>query len=242
MKFEIMELFFARPEDIAGEVINLDEFEQKHLVQTLRKSAGSAVHVTDGEGNLFVTRLVETRPRARLTIVSREQQQRIGPRIGMAVGFIRPNRLDFILEKGTELGVDEFFLVRSIHSNYASNNMNRYYKILRQALKQSNRFYIPRIIFPADVRHLAESTRNYAQRIVAVSAGYSSLLNSLRRPAELSSHSLLIAIGPEGGFSDQELHIFEQDHFDPVSLGTARLRSETAAISAIAAAQQFFSS
>ena len=235
---KIMELFYAQAENISGNSITLDGFEAKHLLTTLRKKAGDTVHVTDGRGKLYITVLYSTRPRVQLTIIKEKLYPRPLPFIGLAIGFIRPNRLDFILEKGTELGVNAFHLVRTENANYMSTNHSRYEKIIRQALKQSVKFHKPELYFYSSLEEFVQSAiSRYQTKIAATVRSAPSILPSFGRTYQ--DGNVLIAIGPEGGFSESEMKMLENDGFLCVSLGDTRLRSETAALSAVAAIQLF---
>jgi len=233
-----MELFYAQPENISEHHITLDAFEAKHLLTTLRKKPGDIVYVTNGLGMLYKTKIQSVRPSVLLEIVNQKTGNEPLHRIGLGVGFIRPNRLDFVLEKGTELGVNDFYLIRSENTNYMSTNAKRYEKIIRQALKQSLKLYKPVLHFISSLSEFTSQTSNYEFRIAATSSMASPLLTAFRQVYR-NQHSILITIGPEGGFSKPEMDMLENDGFLCVSLGDTRLRSETAALSAVAAIQFF---
>ncbi len=233
-----MELFYTLPENVTGQSIQLDTFESKHLVTTLRKKAGDTVYVTDGCGTLFTTILQTVHPSARLEITHKKRHPAPAPRIGLGIGYIRPNRLDFILEKGTELGVNDFYLIRSENANYMSTNKNRFEKIVRQALKQSLKMYKPNVYFSGSLSEYIKQTAEYELRFAATSPEAHAVLPSFKS-AYANQQSILMTIGPEGGFSKRETELLENDAFLCVSLGDTRLRSETAALTAVAAVQLF---
>ena len=233
-----MELFYADPKNITKQEITLDAFESGHLKTTLRKKTGDTVFVTDGRGKLYTAEVIAIKPSVRLQIKKQETHSQPEPRIGLGVGYIRPNRLDFILEKGTELGINSFYLIRSDNANYMSTNQNRYDKIIRQALKQSIKLYKPALHFSASLSEFIKQTKDYELRIAATSAAAPSLLKTVQQNYN-KPNSILITIGPEGGFSPLEMDILENEPFLCVSLGNTRLRSETAALSAVAVIQMF---
>ena len=237
-KLKLMELFYAYPENITEHEITLDAFETKHAIATLRKKTGDKIFVTDGLGKLYTTEVIAVKPSVLLQIRGQKTQPEPSPRIGLGVGYIRPNRLDFILEKGTELGINDFFLIRSEKANYMSTNQNRFDKVIRQALKQSIKLYKPILHFSHTLSEFFEQTSDYGLRIAATSSTDPPLLNAFQRNYK-NHNSILIAIGPEGGFSRAEMNMLENNAFLCVSLGGSRLRSETAALSAVAAVQLF---
>lgn len=235
-----MELFYAEPKHITDQRITLDDFEKKHLLQTLRKQPGEIIHVTDGLGNLYNCLIIKNRKEISAEIQSVEQKPAPLLNLSLGIGFIRPARIEMVLEKGTELGVTNFYLFKSEFANYHSDNVKRYQKILRQALKQSLRFYLPRIILSDSFPKFVGATKSCKCKLAAIDAGQPTLISRLRRQDLNSGGVVLLAIGPEGGFSDAEQKLMHENNFIPVSLGNNRLRSETAAISGLAVVQSFF--
>ena len=234
-----MELFYANPANIHAQEIVCDDFERKHILQAMRKTKGDKMLVTDGRGNVFETKLLEQNPQLRLGIIARRNVPAQPLQLCLAIGFIRPKRLDFVLEKGTELGVNSFALIRSEYANYSSDNLSRFEKITRQAIKQSRRYYLPGVEVFADSHGFLEQSTGYDLKIAAIDSRRELLLRQLKKLEFNSFNSLCLLIGPEGGFSGQEIVDIEQHGFLPVSLGNNRLRAETAAISAVSVIQQY---
>ncbi len=231
-----MELFYAAREHIGANEIILDEFERKHVLQALRKSEGDEVYVTDGAGILYQTRLIREQKPLTLEIQHKEEKQPLTPGLCLAIGFIRPARLEFVLEKGTELGVQRFYLLRTRYANYYSENTQRFSKILRQALKQSQQYFLPEIKTFTSVEQFVNHLPEETQKIVAVNPDFPVLYSQLNRSKPLPT---VLSVGPEGGFSQEEIDYFRTNGFTPVSLGKARLRAETAAISGISVIHQY---
>ena len=138
-----MELFFTTNEFINSGRAEFDSFESKHITRTLRKSVGDDLYFTDGLGTRFKGKIIQTTPVLKVNCLIDKQFKRQKPLLTLGVGFIKQNRMDFLIEKATELGVDEFFLFAGKNSNYFSDNISRWQKITRQAIKQSLK------IFPA---------------------------------------------------------------------------------------------
>lgn len=239
MIFAIMELFFANPQNISNTEITLDAFERKHVVQSLRKSPGEKLFVTDGQGHLYHAELISERPDVKLKICNKQDKQKNPVTISLAIGFIRPARLDFVFEKCTELGVQNFYLIRTQHCNYSSENIQRYEKITRQAIKQSQQFFLPNIVIFQSIETFIQHTSVYDQRIAAIDAEKIPLFSQLIKIRRESASSFLYIVGPEGGFSNEESTLFQENNFVAVSLGPNRLRAETAAISGISTIQQY---
>ena len=234
-----MELFYVRPENVSEHELILDDFERKHILSTLRKNINDPLWVTDGQGGAYKGIIRQTAPKLIVEIEHREQKTEPKPTVTLACGFIKQNRMDFILEKGTELGVGRFVFFRSRFANYFSPNTDRLYKVVRQALKQSLRFYLPEIeVYSTLDRFLKEDTMGKA-RFVAIDSAYPLLRTLTDGEAFKGESSVIIAIGPEGGFSAEEIERFNNNGYKGFSLGPQRLRTETAAIAAAAIVGQY---
>ena len=217
------------PQNVAEESLLLDDFEAKHLLKTLRKKIGDSVAVTDGKGRHFTGRVTAVKPKCTISIESRDEMKRESKNIALGLAFIRPNRLEFVLEKCTELGVNSFYLFRSIHANYFSNNHERFEKILRQAIKQSKRFFLPDLYLLPDFDSFIAKTSEITCKIAAIDPNSPSITSV----SSQENKDVLFCVGPEGGFSANEISLLKKNQFLDVSLGSYRLRAETAAIAGI---------
>jgi len=224
-----MELFYAHPHNISDNIITLDDFEAKHLLKTLRKKVGDAIDITDGKGKHFTGKISAIKPKLEVEIESLQIIKEQVQKISLGIGFIRPNRLEFVLEKCTELAVDSFYLFRSEHANYFSDNNERFEKMLRQAIKQSNRFFLPDLHLINNFELFIEQTKEIELKIAAIDPN-SPPINSV---IEESFNNILLCVGPEGGFSNNEENLLKENNFQDISLGDHRLRAETAAIAGI---------
>jgi 16S rRNA (uracil1498-N3)-methyltransferase len=232
-----MELFFAEPDKITNNRITLDEFESRHILTTLKKKKGDKIRVTDGQGNVYHSTIIKELKELELEYCIIDTFDKDRPGLTLAVGFIRPNRLDIMLEKCTELGVAQFILFKSQFSNYISYNLSRFQKILRQAIKQSVQFYLPRISIIDKFEDFLKNTVKYDLKIVAENPQSKGILYRLSEYKVDNFKNIVLAIGPEGGFHDEEIELFENYEYIPVSLGNTRLRTETAALTGISVLQ-----
>ena len=234
-----MELFYVRPENVSEQELILDGFERKHIVSILRKNVNDSLWVTDGQGGLYKGIIRLTAPKLIVGIEHRQQKTEPKPTVTLACGFIKQNRMDFILEKGTELGVGRFVFFRSRFANYFSPNTDRLYKVVRQALKQSLRFYLPSIDVFSTLSAFFRDDSLGQTRLVTVDSSYPSFRALAKTDGTELKDSIVIAIGPEGGFSAEEIEQFNDNGFKGFSLGPQRLRTETAAIAAAAIVGQY---
>jgi len=236
-----MEIFYLPEADLARPDLQLDLIESHHIIQSLRKKTGDILQVTNGRGRLFSAEIVSLKKVVSVRIDTLIREERSSAALTLAVAFIKPNRLEFLLEKGTELGVRQFVLFRSRNANYASSNTDRFEKILRSAMKQSLQLFLPELsVFPQFDSFIKYCSDQDAEKFFAADAESESLLGLLLKKG-LNSQPAIIAIGPEGGFTKDEFDIFNQNQFHPVGLGPNRLRTETAAICATSIMRQFVS-
>jgi 16S rRNA (uracil1498-N3)-methyltransferase len=147
--------------------------------------------------------------------------------------------MDYMIEKCTELGVSNFYLIQTRHSNYFSKNISRFEKITRQAIKQSLQYYLPNISVYSSLEQFIQKVSAYSYKIAAISADKSSLFSNLFDFRRDSGQSFLYIVGPEGGFSQDETVLLTENGFSSVSLGMNRLRTETAAITGISLIEQY---
>ncbi len=210
---------------IEGDRIILYGEENHHATKVLRKRKGDIVSVFDGRGREFIARIEETGKSQSILKILEEVPPREYPfHIAIAQALIKHNRWDWMLEKVTEIGVKEIVpLITEFSVVRTQSKKGRWEKIVLNACKQSGRQIIPAIQSPMDINQLIEHSRDYGSRLVAHPGG----VEIIEAPI---SEKILIAIGPEGGFSDEEIGKLEEANFVKVNLGNFILRSETAPV------------
>jgi 16S rRNA (uracil1498-N3)-methyltransferase len=229
-----MELFYTEPEQIGVSSAKFDRFESKHIVTTLRKKAGDELRFTDGLGNVYHGVITQTKPELTATYKKMELMPEPMPKVHLAIGFIKQTRMDIAIEKCTELGVRNFYLFAGEHSNYYSNNVKRWQKITRQALKQSMRYYLPQVTCFKNFRSVLDHTSTITKRIISLQSADNTFSRLNTYFGSGLTSDIVIFIGPEGGFSQEEIQSSLDHNCFAVTFGSGRLRSETAAIAAIA--------
>jgi 16S rRNA (uracil1498-N3)-methyltransferase len=140
--------------------------------------------------------------------------------------------LDYLIEKATELGVNKFYFYKSRYTNFFTNNINRWKKITRQAIKQSNRLYLPEIHISAEYSEFLKSVSDIKYKFLADQNASKPFMEILSSFGNKSGDDIVFIIGPEGGLQQEEINLATDHNFLPVSFGEKRLRTETAAISA----------
>lgn len=208
--------------------------ESQHCVRVLRHKEGDAISVIDGKGSRYVCTILSADPRGvMLEVMERtEIPPHWGCRITLAVAPTKNmDRMEWLVEKAVELGVDRIVPLLCEHSERKIVKIDRLRKIAVSAMKQSLKTTLPQIdeLTPVGV-FLAEDDQR-AQKFVGYCDRNFPLL-SLAREYKAGS-DVRIMIGPEGDFSPAEVELAVGAGYMPATFGESRLRTETAAISAI---------
>ena len=223
-----MYLFYAP--DIKDS-LTLPEEESNHCVQVLRRTAGDEVVVTDGEGNLYHCIITNPhRKHCELRIERVETPEALHEgwiRIGIAPTK-NIDRTEWAIEKCVEMGADEIVLLLCEHSERKTVNMERLQKIVVSAAKQSLKARFP-ILKP--LTKMTDLTIEGDRFIAHCIEGYKATDDKRALKDKIvRGHETTVLIGPEGDFSPEEVAWALEQGYEPVSLGAARLRTETAAV------------
>ncbi len=208
--------------------LTLDGPELHHLAHVMRIRTGEEIELVNGRGSLAIAKVVAiAKHEATLQVLSASQSPVPEPRILLAIPLMRPSKLEFVIEKCTELGADAFYLYPAAHSekeDLSPHQLERLHHIAIAAMKQCGRLDLPPIhntewdqLFQIPAPLFFGDTRPNAQR--------------------LSAERGLIITGPERGFSEKELMQLEQKGTG-VTLHRNILRAETAPMVAAILLQQ----
>jgi 16S rRNA (uracil1498-N3)-methyltransferase len=221
-----MELFYHEHADKNASQIIFDDFESSHILKSKRKKTGNEIHFTNGRGDLFKGIISETKPKTKCSCTWINHYPLSNNKFTLAVGFIRPNRLDFLIEKITELGIHKIIIFGSQNSNYFSDNTERWYKIARQAIKQSLRYYLPAIETFNNFDLFLDHCTAYDGKFIA---GQNA--ETFVKEIDFNRYkNIIYIIGPEGGLTSTENKSANDIGFKSIKLGNYRLRTETAAL------------
>lgn len=212
----------------------MPEVESGHCVRVLRHQPGDLLEVIDGKGCLFEVRLLDAHPkRAMVEVINRK---RIEPywqgKLSLAVAPTKNmDRMEWLIEKSTEVGMDCFVPLLCRYSERKEIKRDRLEKTAISAMKQSLKSCLPEIKEMTPFARFIEDYKDCRQKFIAhcVDEDERSLLSRVYQPGE----DAVILIGPEGDFSSEEIRMALDAGFMPVSLGEARLRTETAALTAL---------
>ena len=208
----------------------LDTAESKHSTKVLRKRIGDNLDITDGKGFLYHARITK----ADIHQCAFEITEKIASppqdySIHIAISPTKnTDRIEWFVEKVVEFGVDEITLIECDHSERMHIKLERLEKLAISAMKQSLKYKLPSISGPIEVSDIIRRATAPAKFIAHVDPKNPNHLKNLAAPTT----QYLILIGPEGDFSEGELKLAAEHDFKKVSLGSSRLRTETAGIAA----------
>ncbi len=231
-----MEYFYVKPEDVTSRGLTLRGNESKHLVRVLRKNIGDRIFVSDGNEMMYeavITEIGKADTQCAIAVIHRKYNE---PSIdvALAVSLLKnPARFDFLVEKTTELGVRTILPVSCERTISHNEKQERSQKIALSAMKQCGRSWLPRIQPMQSFKLLIEKSSHFQLKLILHENTDSSHTIASEIKLHEDIHSLLIVVGPEGGFTDEEIVYAAHEGFKSISLGTRRLRTETAAIIAI---------
>lgn len=212
-------------------MFTLSEEESKHAVRVLRMADGDQVNLIDGQGGLYTAVIIDAHPkRTVLEIVHVHLDYGKRPYyLHMAIAPTKSiDRMEWFLEKATEIGIDEVTPIICEHSERKEVKIERLNKVVISAIKQSLKAYLPKLNQPVKFDEFLHSQFAGRQFIAHCAEGHKAYLGGLLPPAE----STLILIGPEGDFSQREIEVAIAAGYAPITLGASRLRTETAALQA----------
>jgi len=229
-------IFYALPQDIVGDDIRLDKDELHHASKVMRLSVGSQVIVIDGQGMAYRGELTSLDGRSSNHVRCHSTIRNLGEtmvHLTLASGLSTGHKFDSVVQKGTELGVKRFVPILAHKSKAKLDNhrraekrLTRLEKVALAAAKQSRRSFVPQISHPMSVSEFIEQTDETGLNLIFHPSRGNQLNQELESVGDVRQVSLLV--GPESGFTDEEVEAALGRGFRPVSLGNRVLRTETA--------------
>ncbi|MBC8318724.1 MAG: 16S rRNA (uracil(1498)-N(3))-methyltransferase [Desulfobulbaceae bacterium] len=230
-----MRRFFIDKDDIKGSTVTLRGDEAHHLKTVLRMETSSSVELLDGLGSIYLAEIKTLSPSVSLEILSCERVPTAKPVLNLAQGVLQGKKMDFLVQKASELGVGRITPFYSQHTTLrdpSANRMNRWQKIALEASKQCRR-PCPLEVNPlTSLDEILSSSSEHTLKVILWEEEKDTTLKTLKDLGNMDS--LLVVIGPEGGFAKEEIERCTAAGFISVSLGSRTLRAETAALSAMA--------
>ena len=227
-----MNFFFNKQLLESTNEIIFSEDEARHIIKVLRKNIGDKIIVTNGEGlqwngsiSSIDIKCVKAR-KLNATLIPKTKEN-----IHIAISLIKStSRMEWFIEKATEIGVSEITPITCSNSERKSLNFERCQKIMISAIKQSKRLFIPKLNPIIPIKEFLEFGNEDNDIYIA---HCHDLEKKLVNQLGLINNKVKIMIGPEGDFSIDEINFSIRRGAIPISLGLNRLRTETAGILAV---------
>lgn len=244
--------FYVPPESFTdeSETVLLSSDEARHLRDVLRLERGAEVFAFDGLGREYRCTVEESGRRANVSLRVLEEVGPMRPEsplhLELAVSLLKGEKFDLVVQKATELGVTAILPVMTKQSDVrlrdageARGRVARWWRIALEAAKQSGRAFVPSIAAPVAFASMSEAKASEGWRLMFTERGGDALAEVLKdAPAGLMKATALV--GPEGGWTDEELASASGAGWRLVTLGGRTLRAETAAIAVAVLLQHLF--
>ena len=223
-----MHLFYA-PELSAELEFTLSPEESHHAIRVLRLSSGNEIILVNGRGGWYHTKITHPDPKACTVEITKVLSDigKPGHELRIAIAPTKQiDRYEWFLEKATEIGISEVIPLICEHSERKDVKTDRQMRIVIAAMKQSIKAFHPVIREPLAFRKFIKESTNGAKTIAHCQNGEKLWLNEIIKPNE----PITILIGPEGDFSGSEITEATENGYQPITLGSSRLRTETAGV------------
>lgn len=248
---DALQRYFIPIENWQTETVEITGEDAHHIKRVMRGELTDKIICNHPDGNLAICELIELETTVFAKIIEwKSEKHELPVHITIAQGLPKGSKIDLILQKGTELGASGFHLFQAEHSivkwdqKKLAQRLIRYKKILKAASEQSYRNIVPEINSAKSLKELLATTAKsydavlFAYEAEAKTNSFNSLGNALRKLR--INDQVLICIGPEGGFSHEEVELFKQYNAIAVRLGARILRTETASLYALSSISYHF--
>lgn len=238
-----MPTFFVTSDAVVPPVVRIEGSLLRHLRDSLRLQPGESLTLTDDQGRRHRAEIISVTPRnleCRI-IETAYARKRIAPSLVLVQALLKGEKMDWVVQKATELGVDRIVPVQTKHAVVKilparlAHQRERWERIALEAAQQSERWTIPTIAPSVDLltalaSHPAASKLTLAERSADASLMSVPLPNG-------PDQTIVLLIGPEGGWDGNELHLMREQGCRLLTLGSRILRAETAALAALSIVQ-----
>ena len=243
--------FFQQDDIRIGEELSLSVENHRHAIQVIRLKVDQSLVLFNGDGGEYQARLVlADKRKSRVLIESFDSITRESPLITtLALATIKPDKMDFAIQKAVELGVSiiqPVYTKRSvikIKENRLDKKMQHWQGVIIAACEQSGRTAIPELYAPKTIEAFLQNDSD-DKKCIAMLPGDHPKINALEgvddnlENTHEKSRAITLLVGPEGGFTDEEEQTMLMQGVTPISFGSRILRAETAVIAGLTACQQ----
>jgi len=239
-----MSTFFVAPDAVTPPTIRMTGDLLHHLRDSLRLHQGTMLTLNDGCGARYRVEVTQVSSQAidsRIIDQQTESGRKTSP-IVLGQALIKGDKMDWVIQKATELGVDTIVPLHSAHSVIKINperlehQRARWERIARDAAQQSERWTIPTVADPLDLAQICSHYAAASVKGLLAERSSGPSLATIPLPQD-HQHPIILLIGPEGGWAPEEQRLAQEQGFIPLTLGPRILRAETAAIAALSILQ-----
>ena len=221
--------YFYSP-DISQPFVTLSNEESEHCVRVMRHREGDTVRVTDGCGHLADAVIAEAHPKKCLLQILQQFTDNLLTHNGLHLAIAptkNADRMEWLLEKAIEIGICSLTFLQCDHSERTHLNLERLQRLAIAALKQSQTTWLPPLKMTKFTDFIHQNADTQADKFIAWCDEYNQrqLVDIPRQFSEM-----ILLIGPEGDFSEEEIALARESGYIEVKLGDRRLRTETAGL------------
>jgi 16S rRNA (uracil1498-N3)-methyltransferase len=222
-----MNLFYSNFNKSDSDII-LDKIDSKHLSKSLRKKVGDIIRITNGDGLEIKGNIIRLGKNIKVNVINKVKHKKRAISIHIAMSPLKnPSRFEWFVEKSTEIGISEITPLITKFSKKKKVNISRLNKIVISSMKQSNQFYLPKVNPITSFDEFLKLNKDY--KLIA----HLKNNNSFNNKSIGSKDKIVVMIGPEGGFSKEEILKANKEKIKEISFGKNRFRSETAGVFAV---------
>lgn len=241
--------FFIKQIDLNSPYVYLEGEEHHHLSSVARVNPKEKVWLFDSHGQSYLAKVEEIeKEKTKLLILEKKDADVAKIKITLAQALIKAKKMEFLIQKSTELGVARFVPVITARSlikieEKVKKKLERWQRIASEAVKQSRNSWIPSISPPLSLERVIKEIKAEKRLFLNEDKGKylrEILIQHRKSQRAKPPRSVLLLIGPEGGWTREEAELILTNGFDEVSLGKNILRSETAALCSLALISHFW--
>ncbi|MFO0701394.1 MAG: 16S rRNA (uracil(1498)-N(3))-methyltransferase [Nitrospira sp.] len=239
-----MPVFFVSPECVKPPTLSITGELLTHIKDSLRIVIGEILWFSDGQGARYRAEISDVSKYVVTGLILETIQEPARNTLRMILGqsLLKGEKMDWVIQKATELGVCEIIPIESRHSvvqlkaDRVDHQRTRWQRIALEAAQQSEQWHVPKVVRPHTLSSLLNSRTPDTLALMLVERQTGKSLQAVTLPRD-GSRSVLVVIGPEGGWSKEEMEIAAQRGVERITLGQMILRAETAAIATISILQ-----
>ena len=237
-----MSMFYVKSDQIAGEEANIIGEDVKHIRDVLRYKINDELNICNENGEKFITQIIDfSKEQVRLKVLRKcDETSEPSIKITLFQGMPKADKLEMIIQKCTELGVSEIVpviterVIVKLEEKNVPKKVERWNRIALEASKQSGRQLIPNVKNPVNIKNIVENISKYDILILPYECEREKTLKEVIKNIDKDYKNIAVFIGPEGGFSEDEISMLNFENVKYVSLGKRILRTETAGMATIA--------